>query len=92
MNDQDAETMALDVLLWLSGEDELVGNFMARTGAEVQDLRTQAQNPDFLGFVMDFVLSDDRLVMSCAQSIGVAPESLAQLRMHLPGGDTPNWT
>ncbi len=92
MNDQNAQNMALDALLWLSGEEELVSSFIAMTGADVQDLRRQAQNPEFLGFVMDFVLSDDSLVISCAQSLGVAPENLAQIRARLPGGDVPDWT
>ena len=65
---------------------------MAVTGVERDDVAAAATSPEFLGAVLDFVLTDDRWVVACAAALDVAPETLAQARAALPGGETPHWT
>lgn len=92
MRQEMAERRALDVLSWLLGEDELLPVFMGASGVSEQDFRSRAGEPEFLASVLDFVLMDDQWVISCAASIGAAPEEIVSIRAALPGGGLPHWT
>ncbi|RRH76942.1 DUF3572 domain-containing protein [Falsigemmobacter faecalis] len=87
-----AETLALQALGWIAGQDDLFGQFMNATGASRDDLREQAGNAHFLGAVLDFILMEDDRVLRFAEAAGVAPTSPGQARQALPGGETPHWT
>ena len=49
-------------------------------------LRARAGDPEFLGGVLDFLLSDDALTVAFAQWAAVDPASVLTLRQKLPGG------
>ncbi|MPQ92925.1 MULTISPECIES: DUF3572 domain-containing protein [unclassified Thioclava] len=92
MRQENAHTLALQTLGWLAGREDLIGAFLANSGASVDDLRTQASDPDFLAGVLDHVLQDDQVVLDCAQDLGVQPEALMQARAVLGRGDLRHWT
>jgi tetrahydromethanopterin S-methyltransferase subunit C len=92
MNSEAAERLGAMALAWLAQDDELLGPFMAASGADPAQLRAMAAEPGFLGFVLDFVLQDDATVMGLATFVGVRPEDVARARALLPGGDQPHWT
>jgi hypothetical protein len=89
--DAAAET-ARDALIWMVGEPGVLASFLDATGSSPQDLRALADDPDFLGSVLDHVLSRDDLVLSFASAAGVPPERVAEARAALPGGAAMNWT
>lgn len=92
MTQEAAETLALQALAWLAGNDELLPVFLGATGAGLDDLRGRAADPDFLASVLDFIAMDDAwLVGFCAQA-EVPPEAPMQARAALPGGHLPHWT
>jgi len=92
MTSEAAEDLARTALIWLLGEPERVGAFLAASGAAPGELRVRAGDPEFLGFVLDFVLASEPLLMEfCAES-GVRPVAPAQARAALPGGAVPDWT
>jgi len=66
--------------------------FMGATGVSEADLRAGAQDPAFLGSVLDFVLMDDAWVMAVCEAHGLSPETAMRARMALPGGEQVNWT
>lgn len=92
MNLSQAETLAIDALAWLAQDDDLMMRFFAMSGAGADDLRARAREPEFLGFVLDFILSDDAVVIGYAEASNRPPEDVQMARMALPGGDHPNWT
>lgn len=94
MNDvqESAETLALQCLAWLAGHEELLPVFMGATGVSQEDLRAGAQDPVFLGSVLDFVMMDDAWVMDFCGGLGVPNDSLMRARQALPGGEQVNWT
>jgi len=92
MKTDQAETLALEALVWISADDELAGGFLGVTGAAPEDLRLRANDSEFLGFVLDYLLSSDDMVLAFADAHSHPPESLLQARAQLPGGDIPNWT
>ena len=87
-----AETLALSALGWLAGHDELWPVFLGATGADAASLRAQAQDPEFLAAVLDFILMDDAWVAECAVSLDQNPDTIAHARAALPGGAQVHWT
>jgi Protein of unknown function (DUF3572) len=87
-----AETIALHALTWLVGEEELLPQFLAATGAGVSDLKQAAGDPDFLGSVLDYILSDDSIAGAATGALGLPPDGLMQARAALPGAPVPDWT
>jgi hypothetical protein len=87
-----AADTAREALVWLAGQPEALERFMAETGADPADLRRRAAEPETLGFVLDFLLSSDRLVLAFSEDAGVAPDVPARARAALADGELPHWT
>lgn len=92
MSRDEAETLALEALGWLAGEDDRLGVFLGAAGLTAADLRGRAGDPDLLAAVLDFLLSDDRMVTGFAAASGRAPDAPMRARAALPGGELPHWT
>ena len=87
-----AEALAVRALAWMAGDAELMGRFLAMTGAGPGDLRVRAADPEFLGFVLDFLLAEEAALVAFAASENIRPELPMRARVGLPGGPMPNWT
>ncbi|MGF1501916.1 MAG: DUF3572 domain-containing protein [Paracoccaceae bacterium] len=87
-----AEALARDMLLWLAGRPEDFGRFLAATGAGPSDIRRAAADPEMLGFVLDFLLSDEALLSDACNALAIPPDRPLRARTRLPGGDAPHWT
>jgi hypothetical protein len=93
MSRQDsAETIALQALAWLAGNDDLLPVFLGSTGASVGDLAAGAARPEFLGSVLDFLLMDDAWIIAFCDAQGLAYQAPMQARAALPGGEMVHWT
>jgi hypothetical protein len=92
MNAEAAASMAQDALIWLAGQPDLLGQFLSASGAGPADMRRLADDPEFLGFVLDFLLGSDDLLRSFAAEAGIAPDAPMRARAALPGGTVPDWT
>jgi len=92
MSPDDAETVGLQALAWLLGQEELLPVFLGATGAAADDLRARAADPEFLGAVLDFLLMDDAWVMGFCGDSGLAFTRPAAARAALPGGGQMHWT
>ncbi len=87
-----AETLALQVLTWLAGNEDLFPVFLGATGASANDIAANAAQPEFLGSVLDFLLTDDVWVTEFCNSVALPYEAPLQARAALPGGEVFNWT
>lgn len=92
MTPEIAAATARDALIWMAGQPETLGAFLAAGGLGAQDLRGRAEEPEFLGFLLDFLLGDEELLLAFCADAGLAPTVPARARAALPGGDAPNWT
>lgn len=88
----DAETIALRALAFIASDEEALGGFLGRCGADIETVRTRAKDPEFLGFVLDHLMTEDESVIAFASAEGLNPTQVVEARAALPGGDTPNWT
>lgn len=89
---ESAETLGLQALAWLAGNEELLPVFLGSTGASVEDLRHGAGQPEFLGSVLDFLLMDDDWVIAFCDAVGAPYTRPAEARAVLPGGAATHWT
>jgi hypothetical protein len=87
-----ATEIARDALLWLTGRPNDLARFLALSGAGPGDLRRRAGDPEFLGFLLDFLLESDALVLAFVAEAGLAADAPARARAALPGGGVPEWT
>lgn len=92
MTRESAETVAIQALGWLVGDEEMLSVFLGSTGASVDELKTNAHDPVFLGSVLDFILMDDAWVVSFCDRTGLSYDKPMQARAALPGGEAVNWT
>ena len=92
MSQESAETVGLQALGWLAGNEDLLPVFLGATGASEADVRSGASEPAFLGGLLDFLMMDDAWVMSFCDSISIPYDRLMQARHSLPGGEQVNWT
>jgi len=87
-----AETIALQALSWLAGHDELMPVFLGATGASIDDLKSGANDPAFLGSVLDFITMDDQWVVEFCDLHKLDYTTPMMARQALPGGGQVHWT
>ena len=92
MNKEQAEAVALQALGWIAASDDLMGVFLGASGASIADVRAQANDPAFLGSVLDFLLMDDAWITGFCDAHNYDYQQPMKARQMLPGGDLPNWT
>lgn len=86
MNKEAAETIALQALGFIVGDDDLLDQLVSVTGVGIDDLRSDAGDPDFLAGVLDFLLLEDKRLLNFCESAGIKPEEPKRARQALPGG------
>lgn len=89
---EQAETVAIQALGWMAGNDEVLGQFMGASGASIDDLRTGAGDPAFLGALLDFLMLEDAWVMAFCDAAGLPYDAPMRARAALPGGAQMHWT
>lgn len=88
---ESAETIALQALGWIAGDEELLGSFIGASGLTGEDMRSRAGEPEFLASVLDFILMDDAWVQGFCDSVGIPYDWPMAARACLPGM-APHWT
>ena len=93
MNRQEsAESIALQALIWLLGQPDVISAFLNASGASQGDLAALAAEPVFLGAVLDFLTEDDARVMAFCDQAGLPYAAPMQARLSLPGAQHTHWT
>ncbi|MDP4025401.1 DUF3572 domain-containing protein [Methylobacterium sp. NEAU 140] len=89
--DESAERLALDVLLWIAGDDDRMGPFLAASGLTPDTLRASAREPGFLAGVLDHVMGDEPVLLACARALDVEPERIAEAWRRLSPDPGEDW-
>ena len=92
MSQESAETIALQALGWMAGNEELLAVFLGSTGAAGDELRERAKDADFLSSILDFLLMDDAWVVEFCDTAGLSYDKPMLARAALPGGKEVYWT
>ena len=92
MNPERAEQIAISALAWLATNEDLLPLFLGASGANADDLRGSAENPAFLGSVLEFLTMDDAWVVQFCDANAVKYEEPLMARYSLPGAEMVHWT
>jgi hypothetical protein len=84
---QTAEQFAVAALSFLATEPDRLSRFLSLSGLGPENLRAAAADPAFLSSVLDYLLTDEPLLLAFAADQGQAPESIAAARRVL--GEPP---
>ncbi|HWA03290.1 MAG TPA: DUF3572 domain-containing protein [Rhizomicrobium sp.] len=83
---ENAAVLALQSLAFLAGSREAIERFAAATGCDPSDMRIRADEPDFLVSVLDFLLSDETLLVEFSSEFEVDVRAVHMARHVLSEG------
>lgn len=89
---ESAETVGAQALAWVAEDTDRLNGFLELSGLSPKELMSQAADPRVLGAVLDYVMTEDRMVMAFCDSVGLAYTVPQQARRALPGGEVWHWT
>jgi uncharacterized protein DUF3572 len=82
---KEAEALAIQALTFIASDAERLGRFLAVTGIGPSEIRAAAREPGFLGGVLDYIASDERLIVDFASESGLDPADVERGRAMLAG-------
>lgn len=75
--DEAADSLALDVLLWMVQDPDRLLPFLNATGLTPDALRRASEDPAILDAVLDHVMADEPVLIACARALECPPERIA---------------
>ena len=88
---EDAELIAISALSHIAADEERLQRFLAVTGLDPSNLRSEATNPAFASGILDYVCSDEALLVGFAEEQGAPPERVAMAQQLLAGPRGEDW-
>lgn len=84
-----AETLAIEALGFLAGDDERLERFLSLSGLDPSTLRDAAGDPGFLPSILSYLLADEPLLLVFAEHQRIDPARVASAFAAL-GGAPPS--
>jgi hypothetical protein len=75
-----AESLAIQALTFLGSDQERLARFLALSGIGPQSIRTVAREAGFLAGVLEYLATDEALLLAFATEAAVAPEEIESAR------------
>jgi hypothetical protein len=69
--------IAVQALSWLASDPERLDRFLSLTGIDHGHIREAAQEPGFLGAVLDHLSADEESLLAFSADAAIAPELVA---------------
>jgi hypothetical protein len=85
MTPEQAEITALQALGFLAADEDRLARFLAASGIDAASLRDQAGSRDLAVAVLDFMLSDETLLLEFCDHDSIDPRNMLRMR-HILGG------
>lgn len=80
-----AESLAIEAIGFLAAEPERLDRFLSLSGLGPHNLRQAATSPGFLAAVLDYLATDEPLLIAFAAAQGVDPGAVSCARDRLAG-------
>jgi hypothetical protein len=87
MTVEEAETIALDAFSYITDDEERMGRFLSVSGLRVDTIRIAAESPGFFAGILDYIASDEALLIAFAEHSKVKPERIMQAHWTLSPTD-----
>ena len=84
---EQAEAVALEALTYLAQDPDRLGRFLVQTGIGPEQVRERYSDPEFLSGILDYLLSDESLLIAFVEERHMEPLIPAAARRELPGAD-----
>ena len=85
MTEDRAEALALQVLTFVVSDPEQIARFLSLTGTTPQDLRDVADSRELQIATLEYILSDEGLLLTFCQQCGVDPATVGPAHQLLAG-------
>ena len=72
-----AEAIAAQGLAFLADDPARLSRFLAATGLTPDQIREQVAAPGFLAAVLEYLATDESLLLAFAANVAIGPESVA---------------
>lgn len=92
MHREAAETLALEALAHVIGDEALGPAFLEASGIAPADLAARAGEAEVMRAVLGFLMQDDRRILDFCRATGHRPEEPGAALVALPGGAVVHWT
>jgi hypothetical protein len=83
LTSESAEILALQALGWLAGQEDRMSRFLALSGLDPATLRDVAGERETARAVLDFLLSDEELLLDFCEMAQIAPRMVPTYRNRL---------
>jgi len=80
-----AADIAIEALAWLAADEARLERFLALSGLGPQNLRQAAAEPRFLAAILDYLASNEALLLDFASDSARRPEDVARANAALRG-------
>lgn len=85
-NPEDAETVALNVLGFLAESPQALETLMNQSGLDSSTIRKRATDRDFLAAVVDFLMTNEELLVDFCESRRIDPKTVKLAAHELSSG------
>jgi len=85
VTEEGAEILAFQALGWLAGDEDRLSRFLALSGLDPASLRDVADSRDAARAVLDFLLSDEALLLDFCEMAQIDPKLVPAYRNRLDG-------
>ncbi len=85
LSQEEAESLAVQALVWLATDFERLGRFLGETGLSPETVRSAASDPAFLPSVMDYLARNETILTEFASEHGFEPSRVAAAHTRLAG-------
>lgn len=92
MSPEHAQTIGLQALAWILGNDDLRSVFLGATGSDSDSLRAGVDDPAVLLSVLEFICLDDAWVVAFCDAHDLSYDMPLKAQMAFPGGGQVHWT
>lgn len=79
----EAEGVAITAFTFITADEERLSRFLALSGLSADSIRAAASQPSFLAAVLDYVASDEPLLVELAKQMSTKPERIMEARWTL---------
>jgi hypothetical protein len=79
------QSLAASALAFLAADPERLDRFLSLTGLGPHNLRDAAEDPAFLGSVLEYMLTDEELLLRFAADSNLEPDTVALAHQALSG-------
>ena len=80
---EEAETLAVAAFSAITGDEERMSRFMSISGLRPETIRQAAESSRFFAAILEYVVSDEPLLIALATELGVRPERLMAAHLAL---------